>query len=85
MIWVSNTGGNDEFIDYAQSPEALQPGFSGHAPVNFHAFAAASGGTFSNRAFTADDREHKIGLVLITKRFDQALKDVENLKQQLRK
>ena len=81
MIWVSNIGGNDDFIDYAHSTEALQPEFAGHAPVNFHAFAAATDGTFSNRAFNADDREHKIGLVLITKRFDQVLKEIKNLKQ----
>lgn len=45
MPWaVLNVDGRDSFQDFAQ--EGIQPDLSGHPPVNYHAYAACTGGSF---------------------------------------
>ncbi len=80
MIWVANIGGRDPHIDYQETPEALLPSYNGHPPVNFHAYAAATKGTFSNRALTATDRDHQVAVLLLTKRLKEIDSAIDSIK-----
>jgi hypothetical protein len=77
---VLNPGGRDATIDYAHGPG--QPDAPGHPPVNYHAYAAATGGAFfdrTDRVLAQRDRFHAV-LVLIRGRVSVSLKAVRDLK-----
>lgn len=78
---VLNPGGRDPFLDYREIPS--QPVNGVHAPVNFHAYAAATGGAFfdSTDDVIAQSERFDAVIVLIRKRAWISLKAVEALKQ----
>lgn len=74
---VLNAGGRDpeqSFPHYAGSP-----GGGAHAPVNFHAFAACTAGTF-NRTVEAIDDSQKYVLLLLRSDLKSCLRALEQLK-----
>ena len=70
-------GGRDDRVDYAAGVPS--PGDRGHAPVNFHALAAATGGGFHVEVQTIAADKQAV-LVLIPRRVDRALAAVRKLK-----
>lgn len=77
---VLNPKGRDPHLDYAAGPSNYDPQV--HAPVNFHAYAAATFGTFSdcaNRLLEERDRYDAV-LVLIRRRVWISLEAVRLLK-----
>jgi hypothetical protein len=44
---VLNPKGRDPYLDYSRGPDSYQRGV--HAPINFHAYAAATNGAFLTR------------------------------------
>lgn len=78
---VLNPKGRDPFLDYAKGPECYEPGV--HAPINFHAFAAATYGAFFDspeRVLASRDRFDAV-LVLIRRRTWISLAAVLKLKR----
>ena len=76
---VLNPRGRDPFLDYRELPSEPFPGI--HAPVNFHAYAAATGGAFfdtTEEVIAQRDRFDAV-LVLIRKRAWISLKAVRTL------
>ncbi|MFP4445670.1 MAG: hypothetical protein ACLFPD_05425 [Desulfosudaceae bacterium] len=77
-ITVLNPDGRDparDFSDYAGEPRA-----DGHPPVNFHAYAACTGGSFERNVAAAIGRERPV-LVLIRSDFTAAHKAVDALRR----
>src|SRR5690606_23121536 len=63
---VLNPKGRDPHLDYAEGPSNYDPQV--HAPVNFHAYAAATFGTFShcaNRLLEERDRYDAVLVVIL--------------------
>ncbi|HEV3410594.1 MAG TPA: hypothetical protein VG095_09880 [Chthoniobacterales bacterium] len=58
---VLNPGGHDPEQDFAQG---ATPDSGAHAPVNFHAYAACTGGTFLREADAAVESQHPVLLLL---------------------
>ncbi len=75
---VLNPGGRDPKVTYADGPGA--PGDSGHPPINFHAYAAATGGDFLDSVRAALAADHDAVLVLIRRRVKVSLDAVQRLK-----
>jgi len=78
---VLNPKGRDPFLDYAKGPECYDPGV--HAPINFHAFAAATCGAFFDspeEVLASRDRFDAV-LVLIRRRTWISLAAVLKLKR----
>ena len=77
---VLNPGGRDPFLDYAGGPGGYQKGV--HAPVNFHAYAAATRGAFfdSTGEFLRSRDRFDAVLVLIRRRTWITLAAVQKLK-----
>jgi len=76
---VLNPGGRDPHISYANGPGA--PGDYGHPPINFHAYAAATGGDFLDSVNTALNNHYEAVLVLIRRRVKVSLAAVQRLKE----
>ena len=76
---VLNPGGRDPHVAYADGPGA--PGDSGHPPINFHAYAAATGGDFLDSVKTALTGDHDAVLILIRRRVKVSLEAVRKLKE----
>jgi len=76
---VLNPRGRDPHLDYAAGIDGYRSGV--HAPVNFHAFAAATRGAFfdSTRAVMAEKDRFDAVLVLIRRRAWISLAAVEQL------
>lgn len=77
---VLNPKGRDPHLDYSQGPHRYSPGV--HAPVNFHAYAAATyGAFFDSTEEVIEERDRFDGvLVLIRRRTWITLEAVEMLK-----
>lgn len=77
---VLNPGGRDPFVDYADGPGVITPGV--HAPINFHAYAAATRGAFfdSTEAVLKAGPRFTAVLVLIRRRVWISLQAVRRLK-----
>lgn len=77
---VLNPKGRDPFIDYSRGPDSYQSGV--HAPVNFHAYAAATNGAFfdSTEEFLNSGTRFDAVLVLIRRRTWITLDAVRKLK-----
>lgn len=69
--------GRDEHMDF--SGGVPDPSSDGHAPINFHAFAAASGGSFHAEIGTIK-ADRRAVLVLIPRRAERALEAAIALK-----
>ncbi|MCB1232682.1 MAG: hypothetical protein KDN19_20730, partial [Verrucomicrobiae bacterium] len=78
---VLNPGGRDPFVDYTHGPG--KPGASGHPPVNYHAYAAATRGAFFDSAAEVIDQRKRFDavLVLIRSRVWLSLQAIEELKK----
>ncbi|MEM1440946.1 MAG: hypothetical protein AAGF67_01300, partial [Verrucomicrobiota bacterium] len=77
---VLNPKGRDPFLDFQEPP--AEPVAGVHAPINFHAYAAATKGCFFDAAeaiIAAQDRFDAV-IVLIRKRAWISLKSVQQLK-----
>lgn len=77
---VLNPGGRDAPVDYAAGPG--RPSDPGHPPVNYHAYAAATGGAFfhrTDRLLAQRDRFQAV-IVLIRSRVGVSLDAVRRLK-----
>ncbi|MEX2579361.1 MAG: hypothetical protein WD342_09905 [Verrucomicrobiales bacterium] len=79
---VLNPGGRDPYLDYREGPD----GYSSevHAPINFHAYAAATYGAFFDSAehvLRERDRFDAV-LVLVRRRCWITLRAVEKLKRE---
>ena len=70
--------GRDPFTDFASGVPAL--GAPGHPPINFHAFAAATGGSFHDTHETVRP-DRRFVLVLVPRRAGRALDAAAALKQ----
>jgi len=75
---VLNPGGRDPNVVYADGPGT--PGDGGHPPINFHAYAAATGGDFLDSIKAALAGNHDAVLVLIRRRVKISLDAVRQLK-----
>lgn len=75
-LHVLNPGGRDPFQDFRTGLPA--PG-EGHAPVNFHAWAAAGGGVFARALEELPDDASPV-LVLLRRRLERAAAAVEALR-----
>ena len=78
---VLNPKGRDPYLDYTKGPDSYERGI--HAPINFHAFAAATYGAFfdSPNDVLADRDRFDAVLVLIRRRTWITLAAVKQLKQ----
>lgn len=78
---VLNPKGRDPYLDYRNGPVSFEPGV--HAPVNFHAFAAATFGAFFDSVPEVIDSGSRFDavLVLIRRRTWITLAAVKKLKQ----
>ena len=79
---VLNPKGRDPFLDYKNGPDSFVVGI--HAPINFHAFAAATFGSFfdSTEKVLASRERFDAVLVLIRRRTWLTLDAVKKLKLQ---
>jgi len=79
-IAVLNPKGRDPFLDYSDGPTAYRKGV--HAPVNFHAYAAATFGAFfdSTDEVIKSASEYDAVVVLIRRRTWITLEAVRRLK-----
>ncbi|MEM7603616.1 MAG: hypothetical protein AAF357_19665, partial [Verrucomicrobiota bacterium] len=77
---VLNPRGRDPFLDFAELP--TEPVAGVHAPINFHAYAAATGGAFFDSTTELINQRNRFGavLVLIRKRAWITLEAVRELK-----
>ncbi len=75
---VLNPGGRDPHIAYVDGPGT--PDDSGHPPINFHAYAAATGGDFLDSVSAALAADHCAVLVLIRRKVKVSLDAVRRLK-----
>ena len=77
---VLNPQGRDPFLDYRELPSGPFPGI--HAPINFHAYAAATRGAFfdSTEAVITQKERFDGVIVLIRKRAWISLKAARQLK-----
>ena len=77
---VLNPKGRDPYLDYRKGPDSYEPGI--HAPVNFHAYAAATLGAFfdSTDQFLKQREKFRGVLVLIRRRTWITLDAVRTLK-----
>lgn len=77
---VLNPKGRDPFLDYKNGPDSFERGI--HAPINFHAFAAATFGAFFDSTEQVLDARHRFDavLVLIRRRTWITLDAVKKLK-----
>jgi len=81
IIHVANIGGNDSFLDY-QDKKNLLPGTDGiHPPVNYHAYAAATGGKFLSRLGDCVSSKDAIVVVLLGRKLSRASKVIPRLKE----
>ena len=80
---VLNPGGRDRPVSYANGPGTPQECASAgiHPPINYHAYAAATGGDFLDSTRAALDGDHDAVLVLIRRRVGSSLKAVAELKE----
>ena len=78
---VLNPRGGDPFLDFSQGPGTYQKGV--HAPVNFHAYAAATRGAFfdSTEDFLVSRNRFDAVMVLIRRRTWITLAAVQKLKK----
>lgn len=78
---VLNPKGRDPYLDYSRGPDSYQPGV--HAPINFHAYAAATNGAFfdSTEDFLKVRDRFDAVLVLIRRRPWITLEAVGKLKK----
>lgn len=76
---VLNPGGRNKPVSYRSGPGA--PGDHAHPPINFHAYAAATGGDFLVSTSAALSDDHDAVLVLIRNRVGKSLDAVRELKQ----
>lgn len=76
---VLNPGGSDPF--QAFPGRAGAPGTSGHPPVNYHAYAACTGGSFHREAKTILPEQHAV-LLLLRRDLKLCLKSLAALKAQ---
>lgn len=78
---VLNPKGRDPYLDYSRGPECYH--CEVHAPINFHAYAAATNGAFfdSTEALLKDRDRFDAVLVLIRRRTWITLEAVETLKK----
>lgn len=78
---VLNPKGRDPYLDYSRGPDSYQGGV--HAPINFHAYAAATNGAFFDSTedfLKARDRFDAV-LILIRRRTWITLDAVQSLKK----
>lgn len=73
-----NPGGRDPHVAYTSGPGTADG--SGHPPINFHAYAAATGGDFLNSVSAALTADHDAVLILIRRRVKVSLEAVQRLK-----
>jgi len=80
-IAVLNPKGRDPYLDYRNGPEGFSPDV--HAPINFHAYAACTMGSFfdSTEQVIAERERFDAVLVLIRRRTWITLNAVERLKK----
>ena len=80
---VANIGGNDPSIDYSER-KAMDPGCTGHAPVNYHAYAAATGGKFisSLSDLEGQDRERTTICLLLTGKLRRCQQSLRALREE---
>lgn len=80
-IAVLNPGGRDPYLDYSTGTERYQGNI--HAPINFHAYAAATYGAFydSTDQVLRDKARYDAVLVLIRRRAWISLEAIKKLKQ----
>lgn len=78
---VLNPKGRDSYIDYCEGPDRYERGI--HAPINFHAYAAATYGAFFDSVDQVIDERDRFSavLVLIRRRTWITLQAVKKLKQ----
>lgn len=78
---VLNPKGRDPYLDYADGPNSFERGI--HAPVNFHAYAAATFGAFfdSTEQVIQERERFDAVLVLIRRRTWVTLEAVRKLKK----
>jgi hypothetical protein len=79
---VLNPRGRDPYLDYSRGPDSYQRGV--HAPINFHAYAAATNGAFydsTEELLKARDRFDAV-MVLIRRRSWITLEAVQKLKKE---
>ncbi len=79
---VLNPKGGDPFLDYSRGPDSYRRGV--HAPINFHAYAAATNGAFfdSTADFLAARDRFDAVFVLIRRRTWITLEAVRKLKKE---
>ncbi|MEO0447280.1 MAG: hypothetical protein AAF191_14500 [Verrucomicrobiota bacterium] len=79
MLAVLNPRGKDPFISYEQGPGSYKPGI--HPPVNFHAYAAATGGAFCQEVEQVmEDSRFRLCLLLLRRRIAPCLEAIRRLK-----
>ncbi len=77
---VLNPGGRDSFVDYTAGPGAFSPAI--HPPVNFHAYAAATGGAFcQSLEQVLESGRFRHCLVLLRRRLDPSRDALRRLKE----
>ena len=78
---VLNPKGRDPYLEYRTGPGSFSPDI--HAPINFHAYAACTGGAFfdSTEHLIAERDRFDAALVLIRRRCWITLAAVEKLKR----
>jgi hypothetical protein len=78
---VLNPKGRDPYLDYSRGPDSYQRGV--HAPINFHAYAAATNGAFfdSTEDFLEVRDRYDAVFVLIRRRTWITLEAVRKLKK----
>jgi len=78
---VLNPKGRDPYLDYSAGPSSYQPGI--HAPINFHAYAAATNGAFfdSTDDFLVKREKFDAVIILIRRRPWITLDAVRKLKR----
>ena len=80
---VANMGGNDSSIDYRDSG-AMEPGFEGHAPINYHAYAAATKGKFVSTLADLEgmDRGETVVCLLLTRKLKSCLQSLRAIRKE---
>ena len=81
-IIVANIGGNDPSIDY-RDEKALTTGYTGHAPINYHAYAAATGGQFVSALPDLDevDPDGTVVCLLLTRKLRGCLQSLRAIQE----
>ena len=86
ILYVANIGGRDEPIDYSDIGK-LQPTDATHAPVNYHAFAAATKGHFFSHLSDLEKCKHEPSTLisLINRNPSRCLSSLSLLKERFEK